>query len=479
MTVQGLRILLFLLFAICTVKGDYCKVNQCHNGATCVTGIGEDPFICICAEGFTGDTCNTTENGPCIPNPCKNDGVCEVVTNSRRGDVFNEYLCKCQPGFEGPHCQINVNDCAEEPCKNGGLCRDLDGDYTCLCQSPYVGKQCQARCTTLLGMEGGTIDESQMSSSSVHTGILGLQRWGPELARLNNQGIVNAWSSAPQDKNPWIEVDLRKKMRLTGIITQGASRMGAAEYVKAFKVAYSFDGKTYAVLKASGQKKTKDPAGPPQVFVGNADNDGTKTNMFDPPIVAQHIRVIPVICRKACTLRMELIGCELNVLSNTEGCSNALGMKSRLISDEKLTSSSAFRTWGLEAFTWLPNYARLDKQGKTNAWAAATNNRSEWLQVDLDSPKRITGIITQGAKDFGVVQFVTAFKVAYSDDGQTWQVLKDPNDRTHKIFQGNIDNNTHKKNMFDPPFYARFVRFLPWEWNERITVRMELLGCDE
>lgn len=49
-----------------------------------------------------------------------------------------------------------------------------------------------------------------------------------------------------------------------------------------------------------------------QVFVGNVDNDGTKTNLFDPPIIAQYIRIIPVVCRKACTMRMELVGCELN-----------------------------------------------------------------------------------------------------------------------------------------------------------------------
>lgn len=49
-----------------------------------------------------------------------------------------------------------------------------------------------------------------------------------------------------------------------------------------------------------------------QVFTGNTDNDSTKTNLFDPPIVAQYIRIIPVICRRACTLRMELVGCELN-----------------------------------------------------------------------------------------------------------------------------------------------------------------------
>lgn len=49
-----------------------------------------------------------------------------------------------------------------------------------------------------------------------------------------------------------------------------------------------------------------------QVFVGNTDNDSTKTNLFDPPIIAQYIRIIPVVCRRACTLRMELVGCELN-----------------------------------------------------------------------------------------------------------------------------------------------------------------------
>lgn len=56
-------------------------------------------------------------------------------------------------------------------------------------------------------------------------------------------------------------------------------------------------------------------------------------------------------------------------------------MKSRLVSNRQITASSAFCTWGIEAFTWHPHYARLDKQGKTNAWTAATNNRSEWLQV--------------------------------------------------------------------------------------------------
>ncbi|CAG5859075.1 unnamed protein product [Menidia menidia] len=461
-----------LLLGLYTVRGDYCEVNVCHNGATCVTGVGEDPFICICPDGFAGDTCNLTETGPCSPNPCKNDGSCEVIAPTRRGDVFNEYVCRCQPGFEGVHCQINVNDCANQPCVNGGTCRDLDGDYACQCPSPYVGKQCQQRCITLLGMEGGAIEESQISASSVHYGVLGLQRWGPELARLNNQGLVNAWTSATHDRNPWIEINMQKKMRLTGIITQGASRMGAAEYIKAFKVAASLDGVSYITYRADAPRRDK-------IFVGNIDNDSTKTNIFEPPIVAQYVRIIPVVCRRACTLRMELVGCELNVYSNTAGCSEPLGMKSRLVSDDQLSASSAFSTWGIDTFTWHPQFARLDKAGKTNAWSPASNNRSEWIQVDLQKTKRLTGIITQGAKDFGVVQFVSVFKVAHSNDGESWRVLKDKNTGNDKLFQGNIDNNSHKKNLFEPGFYARYVRVLPWEWHERTPLRMELLGCDD
>lgn len=49
-----------------------------------------------------------------------------------------------------------------------------------------------------------------------------------------------------------------------------------------------------------------------QVFQGNVDYGTMQTNMFDPPITAQFIRIYPVVCRRACTLRFELIGCEMN-----------------------------------------------------------------------------------------------------------------------------------------------------------------------
>lgn len=48
-----------------------------------------------------------------------------------------------------------------------------------------------------------------------------------------------------------------------------------------------------------------------------------------------------------------------------------------------------------------------------------------------------------------------------------------------QIFPGNGDNNVHKTNIFEPPLFARYIRLLPWEWHQRITLRLELLGCSE
>lgn len=50
---------------------------------------------------------------------------------------------------------------------------------------------------------------------------------------------------------------MQKKMRLTGIITQGASRLGAAEYIKAYKVASSLDGISYITYKGDGMRRDK------------------------------------------------------------------------------------------------------------------------------------------------------------------------------------------------------------------------------
>lgn len=49
------------------------------------------------------------------------------------------------------------------------------------------------------------------------------------------------------------------------------------------------------------------------------------------------------------------------------------------------------------------------------------------------SPKKVTGIITQGAKDFGSIQFISSFKIAHSNDGRSWTLLKDETTGKDKV----------------------------------------------
>ena len=44
-------------------------------------------------------------------------------------------------------------------------------------------------------------------------------------------------------------------MRITGVITQGARRLGRSEFVKTYRVAYGDDGKTWKMIKAKGSKE--------------------------------------------------------------------------------------------------------------------------------------------------------------------------------------------------------------------------------
>jgi lactadherin len=48
---------------------------------------------------------------------------------------------------------------------------------------------------------------------------------------------------------------MQRTMRFTGMVSQGASRMGTAEYIKAFKVASSLDGRVYTVYKQGADRK--------------------------------------------------------------------------------------------------------------------------------------------------------------------------------------------------------------------------------
>ena len=62
-------------------------------------------------------------------------------------------------------------------------------------------------CSRPLGMEDGNIGDLQLTATSVNRAFWS-ERWGPERARLNRQGVVNAWMPHHDDRNQYIEVRL-------------------------------------------------------------------------------------------------------------------------------------------------------------------------------------------------------------------------------------------------------------------------------
>lgn len=75
---------------------------------------------------------------PCQSKPCKNGGVCNVLS-------FSHYHCTCPARYTGKNCDVNVNPCVSNPCENYGVCHGNEDHYTftCKCQDGYSGVTCQ------------------------------------------------------------------------------------------------------------------------------------------------------------------------------------------------------------------------------------------------------------------------------------------------------------------------------------------------
>lgn len=110
--------------------GDNCTVDACDP----LTGFCVAPPV-DCPEGqlCDPDTGECTESDPCEPNPCVNGGECS--------NVGGMAVCSCLPGWTGPHCEFDIDECAANPCVHGE-CVDLVNAYLCICEPGWTGTDC-------------------------------------------------------------------------------------------------------------------------------------------------------------------------------------------------------------------------------------------------------------------------------------------------------------------------------------------------
>ncbi len=110
-----------------------------------------------------------------------------------------------------------------------------------------------------------------------------------------------------------------------------------------------------------------------------------------------------------------------------------------------------------------------------SAWTAENSDFAQALIIDLGIIKNVTGIATQGRAHSD--EFVMEYRIQYGSNGKDWIDYKEV-DGSPKLFRANVDGDYVVRNDFDQPIIAQWMRVNPTRWADRISIRMELYGCD-
>ncbi|XP_067016646.1 uncharacterized protein [Acropora muricata] len=317
---------------------------------------------------------------------------------------------------------------------------------------------CKQECQGALGMESRTINNAQIAASSQwdqnHAAIQG---------RLNFQtsGIKQgAWSARFNDKNQWLQIDLQAVYtKVTAVASQG--RHQSNQWVTKYTLQFSNDGIFFQNYREEG--KTVD-----EEFTANKDANSIVYHRLNPPIMARYIRFRPVNWNNHISMRVEVFGCK-------QECQGALGMESRTINNAQITASSQ----------WDQNHAAI--QGRLNfqtsgikqgAWSARFNDKNQWLQIDLEPVyTKVTAVASQGRHQSN--QWVTKYTLQFSNDGIFFQNYREEGKTVDEEFTANKDANSIVYHRLNPPIMARYIRFRPVNWNNHISMRVEVFGCKQ
>ncbi|KFM64508.1 Hemocytin, partial [Stegodyphus mimosarum] len=281
-------------------------------------------------------------------------------------------------------------------------------------------------CREPMGLENGVLADAQISASSSAN-----PDTTPDHVRINDE---SGWEPRTLDAKPYLQVDFLEPREVSAVVTKG---MKDTDYwVTKFKVIYSQDGDSWQPVVDESANVLEFPA--------NKDRDTPVVNVFPETIESRYFRIIPLDYHDAVGLRLELLGCY-----HPYECQEPLGMESGSIYDFQLSASS------YSSPTLSPSNARMDSD---TAWVAAKDDENPFIQVDLLTFINVTGIMTQGRNDAN--EWVTAYRLEYSDDGQDW-ISVDDNSSNAMEFKGNFDNESPVTNMFPYPIFTRFLKIKP------------------
>ena len=97
------------------------------------------------------------------------------------------------------------------------------------------------------------------------------------------------------------------------------------------------------------------------------------------------------------------------------------------------------------------------------------------MQIDFGDNRDLSGLKTQGLH--GEYSWVEAFQIGYSNDGHRWNIIKDKDTQSDRIFIGNYNSDLVVTQYFDKMINARYLRITPVKWHTSIGMRLEIIGC--
>uniref|UniRef100_A0A2C9K961 F5/8 type C domain-containing protein n=1 Tax=Biomphalaria glabrata TaxID=6526 RepID=A0A2C9K961_BIOGL len=335
-------------------------------------------------------------------------------------------------------------------------------------------------CGRPMGLENQRIvEDKQISASS------SAPQHGPEKARLSEYGYMGSWQPAESNGRHYIQVDFLEPKFLSGVVTQGEGQDN--KWVTQYEVYMSVDGVNFVPYSERQD-------GLATVFKANTDTNTAVTNYFIRNSIARYIRIVPVSSYGGIAMRFNILGCNpteenksITTLSPPftpqptptallppKACLIPMGLSSHyLVSNDQLTSSSNLDKNHTAADGRLFNVPSTTSGG---SWIPSSNGQ-QWIMVNFNDAKLISGIVTQGSPDTS--RWVQKYNVYYSLNGRDFTPYTEtPGGTVPYTFNANSDSTTPVRNLFNRDIIAQYVKIVPVQASPSgFGLRFDVVGC--
>ncbi|KAI8505789.1 hypothetical protein Bbelb_161420 [Branchiostoma belcheri] len=347
--------------------------------------------------------------------------------------------------------------------------------------------------TSTMSMSSSTTTVSVTTSTEIDVRYTVTQA---KFGVVETKDEAGAWCAATNDDKQFLLIDLEQEKLVTGIVTQGRNSSPdwpdgpTSHWVTSYTVSYGVEN--------GDENEYKDANGELKTFQGNKDRDTPVTHnfaKFSGPFKARYVKIHPVtwndhICMRADMIVEDEVKKEVKEIAKKEEQMTVIAesvTETSVIASSVVAVSVTTSTEKDVRYTVTQaKFGVVETKDEAGAWCAATNDDKQFLLIDLEQEKLVTGIVTQGRNsspdwpDGPTSHWVTSYTLTYGVENGDENEYKDAKGEL-KVFKGNTDTDspvTHSFAQFNGPFNARFIKIHPVTWNEHICMRADMIVED-